>query len=58
MEKLYTLEEVAELSKLHLNTLYRHINSGLLSAYKIGNYYRVKETDLELYLYGKKQKED
>ena len=57
MEKLYTVEQVVEFSQLHLNTIYRHIQSGLLPAHKVGNYWRVKESDLKHFLYGRTEKE-
>lgn len=44
--KLYTLDEVAAILKLHRRTLYRHIKSGSLAAVKMGQYWRVTDEQL------------
>lgn len=52
MKKLYTIEEVVEISRLHLNTVYRHIQAGKLKAHKVGKQWRITKEDLEKYLKG------
>ena len=58
MEKIYTMEEVAELSKFHLNSVYRHIRTGKLKAHRVGGVWRITETNLKEYLYGKEKEEN
>ena len=44
-DPFYTPEELAEILKLNIITIYRYIRSKKLKAYKIGNIYRIdKET--------------
>lgn len=50
MEKTYTLNEVGDMAKVSRMTLYRHINSGKLKAFKIGQAWRVNHKDLMKYL--------
>ena len=52
MEKFYTIEEIAEISRLHLNTVYRHLRQGKLKAHKVGNQWRVTQEALDKYLKG------
>lgn len=44
--KLYTLDEVAQILKLHRRTLYMHIKDGKLDAVKMGKYWRVTDAQL------------
>ena len=46
MNKLYTVDEVAETLKLDAETIRRYINSKKIRAYKIGKEWRIKESDL------------
>lgn len=39
--ELYTAQEVADIFKVNIMTIYRYINSGKLEAYKIGKEFRV-----------------
>lgn len=48
--KLYTIDEIAEILKVTQRTIYNYIKSGSLKAVKIGKYWRVKHSDLELFL--------
>ena len=43
--KLYTPTEVAEILKVNIKTIYRHIKSGKIKATKIGQW-RIKQEDL------------
>jgi excisionase family DNA binding protein len=45
--KVYTPEEVAEALKLNVNTVWRYIKDGKLTAAKFGNRYRISEKQLE-----------
>ncbi len=47
---LYTIDEIAEILKVTQRTIYNYIKSGSLRAIKIGKYWRVKRSDLELFL--------
>ena len=53
--ELLSPKEVAEELKLHINTVYQIIGSGLLKSYNLSSgsrktYYRIKRVDLENYL--------
>ena len=48
--KLYTVEEIAEILKVTERTLYNYIKSGVLKAVKIGKYWRIKHTDLQIFI--------
>ncbi len=50
MSKLYTLKILEKKLKIRRNTLYRYISQGDLKAIKIGKSYRVRESDLQLFL--------
>ena len=50
IEKLYTLQEVAEILKVSTRTVHRHIESGKLSAVRIGRLYRIKESALQRFI--------
>lgn len=52
MQKFYTVQEVIKISRLHMNTIYRHIQEGKLKARRIGNRYRIAEEDLKKYMEG------
>ena len=45
MQKLYTIQEIADILKVSKKTIYRYIESGKLKATKIGQW-RIKEEDL------------
>lgn len=46
MEKLLTVEEVANILSLNKNTILRFIKEKSLKAFKVGHQYRIKESDL------------
>lgn len=50
IERLYTLEEVASILRVHRNTVTKYIDSGMLVASKIGKEYRISETSLRDFL--------
>jgi len=50
MEKLYTTEEVAEWLRIDVATVRRLVARGEVTAYRVGNEYRFKSTDVEAYL--------
>ncbi len=48
--KLYTTDEIADILKVTQRTIYNYIKSGTLKGIKIGKYWRVRHTDLEMFL--------
>lgn len=46
-EKLYTLQEVADILRVNRQTLYNNISKGKLKATKVGKAYRITETQLQ-----------
>ena len=48
--KFYTIEEIAELLKVSYLTVFRWIQAGKLSAYKVGKGYRIEVSDLMSFL--------
>jgi excisionase family DNA binding protein len=48
--QFYTVEEIAEILKLTVRTIYEYISSGKLEAYKIGKHYRIKPIDLDRFI--------
>ena len=55
MEKLLSIEEVAEILGLEYKSIYRLIRGGKLPAARIGRVYRVNMADLEAFLERQKQ---
>lgn len=51
--KIYTIEEVAEILKVHRTYVASLIAENKLSALKIGRFYRIRQTDLEALIGGK-----
>ncbi|MDD5750330.1 MAG: helix-turn-helix domain-containing protein [Candidatus Pacebacteria bacterium] len=49
IEKLFTIEEVAKILRVHTRTVTRYIEAGKLRASKIG-VWRIKESDLHSFL--------
>ena len=49
IEKLLTIEEVADILRVSTRTIIRYIESGRLRASKIG-VWRIKESDVRLFL--------
>jgi putative molybdopterin biosynthesis protein len=52
----YTADELAELLKLNIMTIYRNIKAGKLKAYKIGREFRIEKADFEKFLHRAKMK--
>lgn len=50
MEKLMTLEEVADYLRLSNDTVYRMANTGTIPASKVGNQWRFRREDLDAWL--------
>lgn len=50
MEKLMTLEEVADYLRLSKDTVYRLANTGKLPASKVGNQWRFRRGDVDEWL--------
>ena len=55
MEKLLSIEDVAEILGLEYKTIYRLIRGGGLPAARVGRVYRVDRADLEAFLERQKQ---
>lgn len=49
-DRIYTLDEIAEMLRITRRTLYTYIKEGKLQAVKIGKYWRVSETNLQSFL--------
>jgi len=50
MEKLYNVDEVAEILRIHKETVLRFCRESKIKASKIGREYRIKESDLKAYI--------
>ena len=50
MEKIYTLEELAQILTVTRRTLYNYIKSGKLKALKVGKRWRVTQKQLDDFL--------
>lgn len=48
--QFYTLQEISELLRVSMTTIYRYVESGKLGAVKIGNSYRVTDEDLRKFI--------
>jgi len=46
----YTPQEVADLLKLEVGTVYSYIKSGKLPAARIGNRYRIRKSDVDAFI--------
>lgn len=61
-KKFYSLQEVADLLGLHINTVRNHIKAGRLHGRRIGRQWRFSEEDLQNYISqddtGKKEKDN
>lgn len=49
-EQYFTIEEVAKMLKVVYLTVYRWIQAGKLTAYKVGKQYRIKKEDLDKFI--------
>ncbi len=50
MEKLYTPEEIAEVLKKKLGTIWKYLRENKIKAMKVGREYRIKESDLKAFM--------
>ncbi len=55
LEKLYTVQEVADYLGLSRKTIYRYLKAGKLKAKKVGAEYRITQSQLDELLNGKEQ---
>lgn len=53
-ETYYTLQDVAERLKVSYRTVYRWVRAGDLPAYKLGQDWRVEDSDLRKFLKARK----
>ena len=58
MTTMLTLGQVSERLGLHMNTVRRYVDKGLIPAVKFEKAVRVEERDLERFIKGRKRKED
>ena len=49
-EKFLTAQEVADLLKVNIMTIYRYIKAGKIEAYKIGKVFRIKKKEISNFL--------
>lgn len=49
-EAFYSCEELAEMLKVNIMTIYRYIDKGKLEAYKIGRHYRISNDEFSRFL--------
>lgn len=49
-EQYYTIKELAKMLKVAYLTVYRWIQKGKLVAYKAGKQYRIKNSDLKVFI--------
>jgi len=49
-EQYYSIKEVSKLLKVAYLTVYRWINSGKLKADKAGKQYRIRYSDIEIFI--------
>lgn len=49
-QTIYTVKEVAEMLKVHFQTILAYIKDGKLKAMKIGKGYRISKKDLDDFL--------
>lgn len=54
MERLYTIEQIAEKLQISETTLYKLARSGRIPAIKIGNQWRFKMEDIDKWLESQK----
>lgn len=50
VKKFYTIQEVADLLKVSYLTVFRWIQTGKLTAYKMGKMHRIEISDLNIFL--------
>jgi excisionase family DNA binding protein len=58
LEEFYTLQEIADMLKMHIETVRELVRKKELTAYKIGKRdYRVKKSDFDKFMQGRKTTE-
>lgn len=55
-EQFYTAQELADMLKVNIMTIYRYIKAGKLEAYKFGKEFRVEKSVWEKFLETNKTK--
>lgn len=50
MEEYYTPQEIADKLKMNKHTIYKYLREGKIKGVKVGNKYRVAESDLQEFL--------
>lgn len=58
METYYTPKEIAKKLKLNIGTVYKWIREGRLKAVKLGDVWRISESELNRLLKGEEQKQE
>lgn len=53
MENMYTVKEVSNMLKLHIETIRRNIYKGEIKAVKIGREWRISESELKRIMEGR-----
>ena len=49
-QEFYTAEELADLLKVNIMTIYRYIKANKLSAYKFGKEFRIEKSEFDKFL--------
>ena len=57
-EKIYTIKQAAEHLSYKPNTVREYLKRGILKGIKVGNEWRIPDTDLQAYIDGLKAKRD
>lgn len=55
-QEFLTAEEVAEMLKVNIMTIYRYIKAGKIQAYKLGKNFRIEKKEFERFLSSLKTK--
>ena len=55
MERYYTPKEISETLKLNIRTIYKWIREGHLKAVKLGDVWRISESELNRLLSGSRE---
>jgi len=58
LEKYYTVEQAAELLKMHIKTVQRYIREGKLRANKVGKSWRITGHDLSVFVEGTQERSE
>ena len=55
-QEFLTAEEVAEMLKVNIMTIYRYIKAGKIQAYKLGKNFRIEQQEFDRFLSSLKTK--